>query len=276
MGGHKSGHSLRQSPFDPAVCYVAGTLYKTGDFEPYLYKTSDYGKTWKKITNGINKEHFTRVLRADPAREGLLYAGTETGMYISFDDGASWNPFQLNLPIVPVTDLTIKENSLIVATQGRSIWMFDDLTVLHQLNSETSNAPMTLFKPKASYRTQGRSGKPSLTQGTNLANGVIVYFNLKNYNKEEDSVMLHFKEKDGTLIKTFSTTSKENKLEVKQGGNHFVWNSRYEGAETLDGMIFWSASFSGAKAVPGEYSVELVLNGEVQTQDFTILKDPRA
>jgi hypothetical protein len=216
------------------------------------------------------------VLRADPAREGLLYAGTETGMYISFDDGASWNPFQLNLPIVPVTDLTIKENSLIVATQGRSIWMLDDLTVLQQLNSETSNAPMTLFKPKASYRTQGRSGKPSLTQGTNLANGVIVYFNLKNYNKEEDSVMLHFKEKDGTLIKTFSTTSKENKLEVKQGGNHFVWNSRYEGAETLDGMIFWSASFSGAKAVPGEYSVELVLNGEVQTQDFTILKDPRA
>jgi photosystem II stability/assembly factor-like uncharacterized protein len=269
-------NSIEPSPFDPAVCYVAGTLYKTGDFEPYLYKTSDYGKTWKKITNGINKEHFTRVLRADPAREGLLYAGTETGMYISFDDGASWNPFQLNLPIVPVTDLTIKENSLIVATQGRSIWMLDDLTVLHQLNSETSNAPMTLFKPKASYRTQGRSGKPSLTQGTNLANGVIVYFNLKNYNKEEDSVMLHFKEKDGTLIKTFSTTSKENKLEVKQGGNHFVWNSRYEGAETLDGMIFWSASFSGAKAVPGEYSVELVLNGEVQTQDFTILKDPRA
>ena len=269
-------NSIEPSPFDPAVCYVAGTLYKTGDFEPYLYKTSDYGKTWKKITNGINKEHFTRVLRADPAREGLLYAGTETGMYISFDDGASWNPFQLNLPIVPVTDLTIKENSLIVATQGRSIWMLDDLTVLHQLNSETSNAPMTLFKPKASYRTQGRSGKPSLTQGTNLANGVIVYFNLKNYNKEEDSVMLHFKEKDGTLIKAFSTTSKENKLEVKQGGNHFVWNSRYEGAETLDGMIFWSASFSGAKAVPGEYSVELVLNGEVQTQDFTILKDPRA
>jgi hypothetical protein len=269
-------NSIEPSPFDPAVCYVAGTLYKTGDFEPYLYKTSDYGKTWKKITNGINKEHFTRVLRADPTREGLLYAGTETGMYISFDDGASWNPFQLNLPIVPVTDLTIKENSLIVATQGRSIWMLDDLTVLHQLNSETSNAPMTLFKPKASYRTQGRSGKPSLTQGTNLANGVIVYFNLKNYNKEEDSVMLHFKEKDGTLIKTFSTTSKENKLEVKQGGNHFVWNSRYEGAETLDGMIFWSASFSGAKAVPGEYSVELVLNGEVQTQDFTILKDPRA
>ena len=163
-------NSIEPSPFDPAVCYVAGTLYKTGDFQPYLYKTADYGKTWKKITNGIDKEHFTRVLRADPSKEGLLYAGTETGMYVSFDDGSSWGPFQMNLPIVPITDLTIKDNSLIVATQGRSLWMLDDLTVLHQLNSNTSNAATTLFKPKDSYRTQGRSGGSSLTQGTNLPN----------------------------------------------------------------------------------------------------------
>ena len=268
-------NSIEPSPFDPAVCYVAGTLYKTGDFKPYLYKTSDYGKTWIKITNGIEKEHFTRVLRADPVRKGLLYAGTETGMYISFDDGASWNKFQLNLPIVPITDLTIKEHSLIVATQGRSIWILDDLTVLHQLNSRTENEAVTLFKPKDSYRTQGRSSKPSLTQGTNLPNGVIVYFNLKNYNDEEDIIQLHFKENDGTLIKTYSTSSKEDKLTVNEGGNQFVWDSRYKGAETLDGMIFWSASFSGAKALPGNYSVELDINGKVQTQEFTILKDPR-
>ena len=269
-------NSIEPSPFDPAVCYVAGTLYKTGDFKPYLYKTSDYGKTWVNITNGIEKEHFTRVLRADPARKGLLYTGTETGMYISFDDGASWDSFQLDLPIVPITDLTIKENSLIVATQGRSLWMLDDLTVLHQLNSNTEKDQITLFKPKDSYRTQGRSSKPSLTQGTNLPNGVVVYFNLKNYNEKEDVVQLHFKENDGTLIKTFSTSSKENKLIVNEGGNQFVWDSRYEGAETLDGMIFWSASFSGAKAVPGNYSVELDMNGKVQKQKFTILKDPRA
>ena len=106
-------NSIEPSPFDPAVCYVAGTLYKTGDFKPYLYKTSDYGKTWSLITNGIKSEHFTRVLRADPEKKGILYAGTESGMYISFDDGNSWNSFQLNLPIVPITDLTIKENSLI-------------------------------------------------------------------------------------------------------------------------------------------------------------------
>lgn len=269
-------NSIEPSPFDPAVCYVAGTLYKTGDFQPYLYKTADYGKTWKKITNGIDKEHFTRVLRADPSKEGLLYAGTETGMYVSFDDGSSWSPFQMNLPIVPITDLTIKDNSLIVATQGRSLWMLDDLTVLHQLNSSTSTAAMTLFKPKDSYRTQGRSGGSSLTQGTNLPNGVIVHFNLKNYEKANDTVQLHFKEKDGTLIKTYSTASEDNTLVVTEGGNKFVWNTRYDGAETLDGMIFWSASFSGAKAIPGNYIVSLESNGQQQSKEFTILKDPRA
>ena len=269
-------NSIEPSSFDPAVCYVAGTLYKTGDFKPYLYKTTDYGKTWRLITKGIPAEHFTRVLRADPVKKGLLYAGTETGMYISHDDGNSWNSFQLNLPIVPITDLTIKENSLIVATQGRSIWMLDDLTVLHQINKNTANQPMTLFKPKVSYRTQGYSRKPSLTQGSNLPNGVIVHFNLKDYDADKDTLSLHFKDKEGSLIKTYSSVDKENKLEVKQGGNTFVWNTRYEGAETLEGMIFWSASFSGAKAVPGIYKVTLKKNGVAQEQWFEILPDPRA
>ena len=269
-------NSIDASPFDPAVSYVAGTLYKTGDFKPYLYKTTDYGKTWTQITNGIPSEHFTRVLRADPAKKGLLYAGTETGMYISHDDGASWNPFQLNLPIVPITDLTIKENSLIVATQGRSIWILDDLTVLHQIDQSTASQPMTLFQPKDSYRTQGRGGKPSLTQGTNLPNGVIVHFNVKEFDSENDTVALHFKEQDGTLIKTFSTADEENKLEINAGGNSFVWDTRYEGAETLEGMIFWSASFSGAKAVPGSYKVVLEKNGATQEHDFNILPDPSA
>ena len=269
-------NSIDASPFDPAVSYVAGTLYKTGDFKPYLYKTTDYGKTWTQITNGIPSEHFTRVLRADPAKKGLLYAGTETGMYISHDDGASWNPFQLNLPIVPITDLTLKENSLIVATQGRSIWILDDLTVLHQIDQSTASQPMTLFQPKDSHRTQGRGGKPSLTQGTNLPNGVIVHFNVKEFDSENDTVALHFKEQDGTLIKTFSTADEENKLEINAGGNSFVWDTRYEGAETLEGMIFWSASFSGAKAVPGSYKVVLEKNGATQEYDFNILPDPSA
>ena len=270
-------NSIEPSPFDPAVCYVAGTLYKSGDFKPYLYKTSDYGKTWSLITKGIPSEHFTRVLRADPAKKGLLYAGTETGIYISFDDGRSWNPFQLNLPIVPVTDLTIKENSLIVATQGRSLWILDDLTVLHQINKNTINQPINLFKPKDSYRTQGSSDKKSsLTQGSNLPNGVIVHFNLKNFDDKKDTLALYFKEQNGTLIKKYSSIDKEDKLEIKKGGNTFVWDTRYKGAEVLDGMIFWSASFSGPKAVPGNYEVILEKNGISQKQSFDILQDPRS
>ena len=268
-------NSIDPSPFDPAVCYVAGTLYKKGDFTPYLYKTSDYGQSWVKITKGINKEHFTRVLRADPSRKGLLYAGTETGMYISFDDGASWNPFQLNLPIVPITDLTLKDNSLIVATQGRSLWMIDDLTVLHQLNQQAVGQEMTLFKPKDSYRTQGRT-RSSLTQGTNLPNGVIVHFNVKDFDAAKDTIQLHIKEKNGELIKTFSTASEKDKLDLKVCGNQFVWNTRYKGAERLDGMILWGASLSGAKAVPGNYLVSLQKNEMVIEQSFTILPDPRA
>ena len=269
-------NSIEPSPFDPAVCYVAGTLYKTGDFKPYLYKTSDYGKTWSLITNGIKSEHFTRVLRADPEKKGILYAGTESGMYISFDDGNSWNSFQLNLPIVPITDLTIKENSLIVSTQGRSIWTLDDLTVLHQIDQNTVNKEINLFKPKTSYRTRGRGGKETLTEGTNLPNGVIVHFNVKNFSSDKDELSIHFKEHDGTIIKTYKSNDEIDKLEIKSGGNTFVWNTLYEGAEILDSMIFWSASFSGAKAVPGKYKVVLEKNGESQEQEFEILPDPRS
>ena len=113
---------------------MVGTKYKSGDYLPYIYKTENYGKTLKQITNGIGAEDFTRALRADPKRKGLLYAGTERGMYISFDDGTNWNKFQLNLPVVPITDLAIKNDNLIAATQGRSFWMIDDLTPFHQLN----------------------------------------------------------------------------------------------------------------------------------------------
>ena len=278
-------NSIEPSAFDPAVCYVAGTLYKTGNFKPYLYKTVDYGKNWSLITNGIDAEHFTRVLRADPLKKGLLFAGTETGMYISHDDGISWNPFQLNLPIVPITDLTIKNGSLIVATQGRGIWILDDLTVIHQINPKAINQEIKLFKPKKSYRILGSGGLEDvlgksdnlfLTQGTNLANGVIIHFNIKNYDSVRDKVAISIKEKDGTLIKKFSNRDKNNKLKVKKGGNIFVWNTLYNGSETLEDMIFWSASFDGAKAVPGEYKVVLEKNELSQEQDFAILPDPRS
>jgi photosystem II stability/assembly factor-like uncharacterized protein len=267
-------NSIEPSAFDAGTCYIAGTKYKTGDFAPYLYKTTDYGKTWTKITNGIDAEHFTRVVREDPKQKGLLYAGTETGMYISFNDGKNWKPFQLNLPIVPITDLTIKENSLIVATQGRSLWMIDDLTVLHQLYGKKATSNV-LFKPKDTYRMRGGSIKDSKTSGTNHPNGVVTYFNLNKYN-EKDEVSLTYFDAKGDTIKTFSTKDKKNNLTVKKGTNKFVWNMTYDGAASFPGMIMWWASLQGPRAIPGDYLVTLNVNGETLSSPFKILADPRS
>lgn len=271
-------NSIEPSRFDAGTCYIAGTKYKTGDFAPYLYKTTDYGKTWKKITNGITAEHFTRVLREDETQKGLLYAGTEAGMYISFNDGESWQAFQLNLPIVPITDLALKDNNLIVATQGRSLWMIDDLTVLHQLNKakgvSSSAVENFLFKPKDSYRMDGRSRKGSLTTGTNHPNGVMVYFNLEDPSEKE--VSLSFLKMNNDTIKTFSSKGKKDKLSVKKGGNMFVWDTEGDGAERLEGMILWWASTDAPKAVPGTYKVVLKIGEETLTQNFTILPDKNA
>lgn len=271
-------NSIEPSNFDEGTCYVAATRYKLGDFQPYLYKTMDYGKTWVKITNGINNEHFTRALREDPKRKGLLYAGTETGMYISFNDGQSWESFQLNLPIVPITDLTIKDNNLVVATQGRSVWVIDDLTVLHQMDASKKTASTILFQPKDSYRTKGSAAKePSKTEGQNHPNGVVTHFYLKN-KSEKDSIRLTYTTMNGDTLASYSSFSKEDKkrLKVKKGGNIHVWDTRGKGAEKLKGMILWWANLNGAKAVPGSYKVHLSVNGTNQTQEFKILPDPRA
>lgn len=263
-------NSIEPSRYDAGTCYIAGTKYKTGDFAPYLYKTTDYGKTWEKITAGIAKEHFTRVLREDPNKKGILYAGTETGMYISFNDGVNWQAFQLNLPIVPITDLALKDNNLIVATQGRSLWIIDDLTVLYQL-AEAKGKENFLFKPKEAYRMRGTSSKKSLTTGINHPAGVITYFNLEDPKDKE--IKLSYLNSKNDTIKSFSTKSKEDKLEVKKGANMFVWDTRGKGAERLKEMILWWASTNAPKAVPGTYKVVLEVEGQVQSQFFTISPD---
>ncbi|MEE2772080.1 MAG: glycosyl hydrolase [Bacteroidota bacterium] len=267
-------NSVEPSAFDAGTCYVAATTYKLGDFAPYLFKTTDYGKSWKKITNGIAEEDFTRVVREDPKQKGLLYAGTENGMYISFDDGANWRSFQLNLPIVPITDLLIKDNDLIVATQGRSIWIIDDLSLLHQLYKTNSTAT-NLFQPAKSYRMGGYSRKNSKTAGTNHLPGVVTYFYLEN-DPKNDTIKLSYLNKNNDTIKSFSNKSDKNKLEVKQGANMNDWDLRGEGAERLDGMILWWASTEAPQAVPGEYQVVLEVNDEVMKKDFEIVPDPNA
>ncbi len=266
-------NSIEPSRHEPGTCYIAGTRYKLGDYTPYLYKTSDYGASWKRITKGIESEHFTRVLREDLTKRGLLYAGTEAGIYVSFDDGAQWQKFQLNLPQVPITDLALKNNDLIVATQGRSLWMIDDLSVLHQLSNAKGNDNF-LFKPKDAYRMGGRSRSGSLTQGANHPNGVMVYYTVAD--PENAEVSLSFLTLNNDTIQSFSNKDKKNKLEVKKGHNMMVWDLQGQAAERLDGMILWWASTEAPKAVPGVYAVVLQVGDQVMRRQFNILADPNS
>ena len=265
-------------PFTNGGAYIVGTKYKTGDYKPYIYKTENYGKTWKLLVNGIGNEDFTRALRADPKRKGLLYAGTERGMYISFNDGITWQQFQLNLPIVPITDLAVKNDNLIAATQGRSFWLIDDVTPLHQINNDLINDDFFLFKPMDSYRLNGGRGTNSKTQGQNHYGGVAVNFYVKDTTKT-DTISISFLDKNKNLIKKYTThpdkDKKEEELKIKPGSNQFNWNMMYQGAEKIKGMILWWASLSGPKAIPGNYTVALAKNGVSKSKDFTILKDPR-
>ncbi len=271
-------NSLEPDPFNVAGCYIVGTRYKLGDFKPYLYKTEDYGKTWRKIDRGIAAEHFTRALRADPDKQGILYAGTESGMYISYNDGTNWQPFQLNLPIVPITDLAIKNQNLIVATQGRSLWVIDDLTPLHQMDNAIKNKNFHLFQPNVSYRMQGRQRKDPVGEGLNHPGGVMMYYYLKNELEKEDTLSFKIYDEANKLISEYSNHAEEKayKIDPEKGSNTFNWNMSYPPAEKFDGMILWWGSLNGPKALPGKYSAKLLLNGEEQSQPFEVKMDPRA
>ena len=278
-------NSIDPSPFHEGTVYVAATSYKFGDYTPYLYKTEDYGKNWTLITNGIKENDYTRVIRTDHVKEGLLYAGTEWGMYISFDDGKSWSPFQLNLPITAIRDLHVRDNDLIVATHGRSFWIIDDLTPLHQLSPEMANKDFFIYKPDISYRMEQEGGwsEPNMKLvGENHPDGVIINYFVDNF-KEKDTVEIDIMELDGTLIQNFATNAKIDRLnpaaskplKVTSGGNRLVWDMRYPGFKAFEGMIFYSSPNIGPKAVPGTYKVRLTVNGKSQEQDFEIVKDPR-
>ncbi|WP_435415452.1 VPS10 domain-containing protein [Polaribacter aestuariivivens] len=267
---------IEVDPFTKGGAYIVGTKYKSGDYKPYIYKTENYGKSWKLIVDGIGNEDFTRALRADPKRKGLLYAGTERGMYISFNDGKDWESFQQNLPIVPITDLAIKNDNLIAATQGRSLWIIDDLTPIHQLTKATGK-DVFLYKPKDAYNMGGGRGRTSRTAGTNHPGGVAVNYFIKEKG-EKEVVSLSFYDANDNLIKKYSTKpdkeKKEETLKVKDGNNIFYWNMMYPGAETVQGMILWWASLSGPMALPGNYKVELAVDDKKMTQNFNILRNP--
>ena len=266
-------------PFQKGGAYVAATYYKFGDYTPYIFKTTDYGKTWKKITNGIPGNYYTRAVRADPVRKGLLYAGTEWGMFISFDDGENWQPFQLNLPITSIRDLHIRDNSLIVATHGRSFWMIDDLGPVRQINNEIVKKTQHLFEPKPAYRMaqSGGWGSPNYKlEGENHPNGVLFNYFIKDYD-EDKKVTLEILDMDGNLIRKFDNKTKEKKdqLKVEKEKNRFVWDMRYEGFKEFPGMILYSSPNRGPKAIPGNYTAILTVDSIASKTSFEIKKDPR-
>lgn len=276
-------NSLEAHPTEKGGLYLAATRYKLDDLKPYLFKTSDYGKTWTRIVTGIKSDHFTRVIRADARRPGLLYAGTENGMYLSFDDGVKWETFQLNLPIVPITDLAVKHDDLIVATQGRSFWVLDDLTPLHQWKSEIAEQPVHVYKPRTALRLPGGGGfgdddaPQARTQGQNPPSGAVIFYQVKDVSDAKKPFTLEILDGKGSLIRKWNSTAEKvpEKIEPKAGMNRFVWNLRYPDAEGFPGMILWG-SLTGPKAMPGMYQVRIKHGDAEQSSSFEVKPDPRS
>lgn len=287
-------NSIEIHPFERGGAYVAATRYKSDDFQPLMYRTTDWGKSWQRITNGISDDEFTRVVRADPDRRGLLYAGTEKAIYYSLDDGASWQSLQLNLPVSPITDLAIKDKDLIAATQGRGFWILDDLSVLHQMSASTESAVAHLYSPRAAYRLTagGQSDEPG-DAGTNPPVGVVFYYSLAEEPAPETEMTLEVFESRGeepiwtwTRKPPPSDDEEEERgdddppdtrlLESAQGLNRFVWDLRYPGMDRFDNLIMWSDMREGPKAVPGTYRAELTVGGVTRDAEFDVLADPRS
>jgi photosystem II stability/assembly factor-like uncharacterized protein len=283
---------------DAASCYVAVNTYKAGDNSPYLFKTSDYGNSWQLITNGIPSGEYTRCIRMDPSHYEILYAGTENGVYVSFNDGVSWQSLKLNLPVTPVHDLRIqkRENDLVIATHGRSFWILDDLTPLYQL-TEAKNSSAFLYKPRAAYRKPGSTYySPTMQEGENAFYQPMFryYFNsradkevlLKIFDNKGDTVITYSSQKDkaGEPLKIpkefFQDTlvKRPGILPVQRGMNAFSWDLRYPDAKKIEtgNKALISGNLAGPVALPGNYTARLYLKDSlIATQAFTVLKDPR-
>ncbi len=292
---------IEPSPHDPATAYVAANRYKLDDFHPYLYKTNDYGATWTKITTGIAENDFTRAIREDPVRRGLLYAGTETGVHVSFDDGEHWQSLRLNLPAVPIHDLVIKDTDLVAATHGRSFWILDDITPLRYISEQVQDAPVYLFKPRPAvrfitswgysrasapgifYRNTGdimitarRELKPggemvdrNLNAGENPPDGVLVYYSLKQ--KPEGEVKLTFLDAQGEQIKSFTSEQAQSQSPKAEDAPPETPDEEEE-REKKDPRVpkeagmnrfLWNTRYPDPKKVDGYVASEAVMAGPV-------------
>ncbi len=284
-------NAIEVSPHDKATAYIATTRYKFNDHAPGLYKTADYGNTWTRISNGIAGNAFTRVVREDDVRRDLLFAGTELGLFISWNGGKDWAPFQLNLPVTPITDLRVHKGNLIAATSGRSFWILDNLGLLRQYNK--GGAAFALYRPDATYivngsseldRTEDEFTGANTYRGVNPATGVVLYYQLPEL-KKTDEITMEIKDAAGNVLRSFSSKADEKSvrydggprpdpvLSKNKGLNRFVWDTRYATVPGVPGVRI-EGSYAGHKAGPGKYSVALKMGGQTLTTDAEIFANP--
>lgn len=300
---------IEPSPFEPATVYVAGTRYKLDDYRPYLYVTRDHGERWTRIDSGIPEDDFTRVIRCDPDKPGLLYAGTESGVYVSFDDGMNWRRFQLNLPVSPVHDLLVKGSDLVAGTHGRSIWILDDRTPLHSLAEVPAGEPY-LCAPRETVRwlsgidwsgavptttnylgsrgggygvdttPEGEQVRTYLDVGENAPRGAIITYCLPAAADPEAPIRLTLAKSSGEEVRSYTSRTsddkpiaKERRVPASAGWNRFVWDLRYAPATKIEGTDPPAEeTIDGPIVAPGEYTVTLTVGDEERSQPLRIVK----
>ena len=288
---------IEPSHFDAGTAFVAATRYKSGDEHPYLYRTTDYGNSWTAITNGIPVNSFTRVVREDPGRKGLLYCGTETGVYCSFDNGQIWQSLQYNLPVTPIHDIAVhsREKDLVVATHGRSFWILDDLTLLHQLADSILRAPMSILAPRHAYLiNNGSYSSKAMSEGTNAPAGVQFTYWLRDSLRSE--LTLEIVDQRDSVVRTFSNKKNEAGDEMKSssetydaplerrsssalpasvGMNRFIWDMSLRGVTKVPDAVYWFGGPGGITVPPGTYRANLRHGSTTVSTAFVIVKDPR-
>jgi photosystem II stability/assembly factor-like uncharacterized protein len=277
------------SPHDGTTAYVAVDRHRLDDFKPYIYKTADLGKSWSGIVNGIPEGAYVRTVREDPKRKGLLYAGTELGVYFSLDDGAHWQPLQLNLPQSPIHDLVVKDDDLVVATHGRSFWVLDDITPVRQLAAQKSGAEVVLYQPQTALRLHyPNEFDRRQPVGDNPPPGAIIDYYLKTAPKDE--IIIDILDAQGKVVRHLSSKEKkENEqppewpdrverpktIPASDGMNRFAWDLRYDDPIQIPGAFYTSDAPKGPLALPGHYQVKLTVGGESQTAPLHLDIDPR-
>jgi len=276
-------NDLVPDPQRPGGVYLAATRYKLDDFEPYLFHSADYGASWRRIDAGLPRDHFTRAIAADTARPGLLFAGTEGGLFASLDDGETWARFQAGLPLVPVTDLEIYRGDVIAATQGRGYWILDRPAALRQFDEAAQRGRSVLYAPAAA--TRARLGGGGGARGQNPPSGAVLELRLGDSVDGDTPVSLTILDAAGEVVREFTPRGKgeraehvaedDRRLDVKPGFQRFVWDLRYPGAQSFDGMILWSGGLGGPLAPPGGYRVRLTVDGNSVEQPLTVVGDPR-